>query len=436
MEELDFTPPMAEVYTLPISDIDIYSLAAHVGKELGLEVTHRPYVAVAEPEDEDAELPDLTQLEPSGAIFKVDDQSTTGILIETDGDDLRLSIPPLAYIGDIAFACAFLRLAGVNVPDDKEYFLWEKSQDTIRRYVEMKNVVFVISGAACNYRIVVDWIKDFYPEADTTAKLANVAMENFRRLQHDFWKLHQFASATVTKRDNPSESVHAMVLSPRTGIAWQAEKFLLAVKEGTKIVDPGKFLKAMKGNKHFFQYDVNVFSLTEMPADEWEQICQEIPGDMLTQPRTFLLRWNPSISSYTLERYRENLKQYGKDFCMDWSVWQWEDARKGDLFYMLREGDGINSGIVFRGVFVSDPYEGDDWAGGDRKRRYVNLECYDCADPDAAPKITTEQLDDAMPEYNWHKGHSGELLPTNIASYLNQLWEENNPSNSEKENED
>lgn len=51
---------------------------------------------------------------------------------------------------------------------------------------------------------------------------------------------------------------------------------------------------------------------------------------------------------------------------MNWSVYEWEKAHKGDHYYMLRTGDD-KAGIVFRGVFTSDPYPGEDWAGNGKK---------------------------------------------------------------------
>jgi len=55
---------------------------------------------------------------------------------------------------------------------------------------------------------------------------------------------------------------------------------------------------------------------------------------------------------------------------------------KGDLFYMLRVG-GDNDGIVFQGDFISEPYEDKDWAGTTKKRHYVDIGCYNLAEPRA-----------------------------------------------------
>lgn len=138
---------------------------------------------------------------------------------------------------------------------------------------------------------------------------------------------------------------------------------------------------------------------------------------------TFIMRWNPAISSYTLADYANCRKSPLDIWFMDWSVYEWQSAHAGDYFYMLREGDGVNPGIVFRGKFISDPYEGKDWGG--KKgfvRRYVDMICVDGADAGQSPWLTPEQLEQAIPDINWRRGHSGELLTPDQAEALNGLF--------------
>lgn len=73
---------------------------------------------------------------------------------------------------------------------------------------------------------------------------------------------------------------------------------------------------------------------------------------------TFLLLWNPAISSYTIDHCDEEFdfkeaplgdfiddEQYFS-WDLNWSVREWEKARKGDRFFMLRVGEGQPNGIV------------------------------------------------------------------------------------------
>lgn len=140
------------------------------------------------------------------------------------------------------------------------------------------------------------------------------------------------------------------------------------------------------------------------------------------EPSTFILRWNPAISSFTMKNYRDAITKYPDGWVSNWSVYEYKNAHKGDFFYMVRVGEG-NTGVVFRGEFRSDPYEGDDWAGTDRKRYYVDISCVDFADPDEPATITADKLSEAIPEINWMHGHSGELLSEETAEKLHRLWD-------------
>lgn len=185
----------------------------------------------------------------------------------------------------------------------------------------------------------------------------------------------------------------------------------------TSTLKPGYRNGVILKSGHSFGLDSNVQDNDNAPESKKKEETRR-------SHRTFLLRWNPAISSFKLEYYRNALLKYGTSFCMDWSVWDYENAREGDEFYMLREGDGVNPGLLFRGYFVSDPYTGDDWRGSGRRVYYVDIDCFDCVDPDGPPMIPTETLDKLYPEINWHIGHSGEVLPDNVADALGQLWDE------------
>lgn len=106
---------------------------------------------------------------------------------------------------------------------------------------------------------------------------------------------------------------------------------------------------------------------------------------------------------------------------MNWSVYEWEKAHKGDHYYMLRTGDN-KAGIVFRGVFTSDPYPGEDWAGNGKQRYYMDMDCYDCVPADEQSAITIETLEKSIPSIDWRRGHSGQLLSEEDADKLDKLW--------------
>ena len=154
----------------------------------------------------------------------------------------------------------------------------------------------------------------------------------------------------------------------------------------------------------------------------WKVVFEVLP--MPEEPKTYLMRWNPAISSFTETDYEECVENrvHGM-FRMNWSIREWEEARRGDFFYMLRTGDE-KAGIVFSGQFTSDPYPGDDWAGSTKRRMYVDMICMNPVEPGTKPSLSLERLQKEIPSSDWTKGHSGILLSDNMAKRLDKIWEE------------
>ena len=81
--------------------------------------------------------------------------------------------------------------------------------------------------------------------------------------------------------------------------------------------------------------------------------------------KTYILFWNPAISSYKLDNFQEKLGELEYND-LNWSVWEHEKASCGDRFFMVRCGEG-NTGICMSGYFASDPYKGEDWSGNGKE---------------------------------------------------------------------
>ena len=154
----------------------------------------------------------------------------------------------------------------------------------------------------------------------------------------------------------------------------------------------------------------------------WEVSFEVVP--VPAQAKSYLMRWNPSISSFTEKDFEECVENmvHGM-FRMNWSIREWEEARRGDLFFMMRTGDD-KAGIVFIGQFISDPYPDDDWKGTNKRRMYVDMIITNSVEPGAMPRVSLEKLQKAIPEYEWAKGHSGALLPDDIVTKLDEMCEE------------
>lgn len=171
---------------------------------------------------------------------------------------------------------------------------------------------------------------------------------------------------------------------------------------------------------------VKVDSYGGIPSDE-------IDNDPNRRPNYYILRWNPAISSVTLDDYHKGFEQNWKDNVFDWSIYEWEDAHMGDKFFMLRTGDD-GAGIVYRGEFRSEPYIDKDWNGSTKPRHYCLYTIYDKPSPAyGEPYINLETLEEKIPEIDWRKGHSGQKISEEVADKIESLWNEMTSDGGEPE---
>ena len=162
----------------------------------------------------------------------------------------------------------------------------------------------------------------------------------------------------------------------------------------------------------------------------WEVAFEVVP--VPAEPKRYLMLWNPSISSFTEKDYEECVENmiHGM-FRTNWSINEWEEARRGDMFYMMRVGDD-KAGIVFNGQFISDPYPGEDWAGSTKRRMYVDMICAYPTEPGDKPFLSLTKLQKAIPDFDWSKGHSGVLLSQEVADKLVNLIDGEDDASSER----
>ena len=151
----------------------------------------------------------------------------------------------------------------------------------------------------------------------------------------------------------------------------------------------------------------------------WEVQFEVVP--VPEEPRHYLMRWNPTVSTLTEKGYEDCLASmvHGM-FRINWSIFDWQEARRGDFFYMLRTGDD-KAGIAFYGQFISDPYPDEDWKGSTRRRMYVDMVCMAPGESEGEPLIALEELQKAIPSINWEEGHSGILLSEEEVGQLSRL---------------
>lgn len=148
-----------------------------------------------------------------------------------------------------------------------------------------------------------------------------------------------------------------------------------------------------------------------------------------TKPKSVILKWNPSFSSYPMSGFIQLIYGFAKkDYyeCgdhMDWSVWDYDKIKVGDRVYWVKVGYG-QIGIVGSGVVTSEPYKSEDWSGKGRITYYVDFIPNVLLNPDTVPILTCEELQRAIPDFEWSKGHSGLVLNDDQAQNLDTLWKD------------
>lgn len=140
-------------------------------------------------------------------------------------------------------------------------------------------------------------------------------------------------------------------------------------------------------------------------------------------PRTFIMRWNPEVSNHKLVDFEDSMEAFfDHDFCYDWSIKDYEAAKVGDQFFMLKVGKG-NTGIVMQGTIASLPYKDEDWSGQGRDVRYVRMHPECMIHPDKTTSLlSTDALNIAIPSMSWNEGNSGVLLTREQTLKLEHEW--------------
>lgn len=413
----------ANVYCFDASDsFDINKMIENAAKVLDAAIM------CAEIDPDDEEIQRTTMYIKGGST-----QGIETILLKTGL--FTINLPYLASRTDVALAFTLMREARKLRPelviydgDDKTFAdLSEENEldtyyyrlDNMANIIEKQDAHIGVNGLVHAFRIFPEYIKAQIPDA-SPQEWTYKAFEDFIDIQWNYGDYENFSRATVGSPDG--EEFVARILGNNKGFACVCQKVILYNEKETKIVPIDDFFAATKDNKFIKRLDYAQFVIDKMPDKVWQDFYDSFDVEPIRSPKTYLLRWNPTISSFNLDDYRDVLSKYPGGFSgMNWSVYEWEKAHKGDHYYMLRTGDD-KAGIVFRGVFTSDPYPGEDLAGNGKKRYYMDMDCYDCVPADEQSAIGIEELEKAVPGIDWRRGHSGELLSSEDADRLNELW--------------
>ena len=413
----------ANVYCFDASDsFDINKMKENAAKVLDADIM------CAEMDPEEEEIQRTTMYIKGGST-----QGIETILLKTGL--FTINLPYLASRTDVALAFTLMREAKklrpelvihdgeensfADLSEENEVDTYYYRLDNMANIIEKQDAHIGVNGLMHEFHIFPEYIKSQMPDVgpqDWTYK----AFEDFIDIQWNYGDYENFSRATV---ETDGEEFVARILGNNKGFSCVCQKVILYNEKETKIVPIDDFFEATKDNQYIKRLDYSQFVIDEMPEHVWKAFYDSFDVEPLRKPKTYLLRWNPTISSFKLDEYRRATTEYPDGFRFNWSVYEWEDAHEGDRFYMLRTGDE-NAGIVFRGIFTSEPNSGEDWAGKGKQRYYMDMDCYDCVPADQKPPVNIELLEKEIPDIDWRRGHSGELLSEDEAEKLDLLWSE------------
>ncbi|MBQ3636639.1 MAG: hypothetical protein II951_13640 [Bacteroidales bacterium] len=350
--------------------------------------------------------------------------------------EIMIRVPWLTSIGDIDLAYAYLQAAKRIAPwcnifmdevDDKAFEVREENKIALmtRHFMNMKSLVersrdgFMIAVVGFKRDMMIG--EEKWKVSQDEEMEAIVLMDQFAKIQ---WEYKDYATAShIDVKAKDGEEYTARVVSNSMDTFFGVCQHVVMMRGGNEVKDVPieVFEKAVEGCKYYRRVDCVQFVMKKMPEAEWNELFEKVEGKVIRRPKTYLLRWNPGISSFKIETYKMLTKKYPEGFKMNWSVYEWEEAKEGDRYYMLRTGDD-KAGIVWAGEFLSDPYEGEDWAGKGQPRHYMDIGCWRCVDAKVVPPVDLEKLEKEIPSIDWRTGHSGQLMTEEEAEKMEKLW--------------
>ena len=133
---------------------------------------------------------------------------------------------------------------------------------------------------------------------------------------------------------------------------------------------------------------------------------------------TFILRWNPAVSSYKMKHHKAICKNIESgNYFSDWSIHDWEKLEIGDAFILCQVGTD-KDGIAAIGKFISKAYEEENRCGDGTKAHYADEHFFCNIDRDIETLLSAEKLEKQFLNIDWHGGNSGILLDSETADAL------------------
>lgn len=295
----------ANVYCFDASDsFDINKMIENAAKVLDAAIM------CAEIDPDDEEIQRTTMYIKGGST-----QGIETILLKTGL--FTINLPYLASRTDVALAFTLMREARKLRPelviydgDDKTFAdLSEENEldtyyyrlDNMANIIEKQDAHIGVNGLVHEFHIFPEYIKAQMPNA-SPQEWTYKAFEDFIDIQWNYGDYENFSRATVGSPDG--EEFVARILGNNKGFACVCQKVILYNEKETKIVPIDDFFAATKDNKFIKRLDYAQFVIDKMPDKVWQNFYDSFDVEPIRSPKTYLLRWNPTISSFKLDDYR------------------------------------------------------------------------------------------------------------------------------------
>lgn len=365
--------------------------------------------------------------------------STTGFdVFKNEDGTMRVEFLPTISYGDMLVAFAFLEAVKEQRPRCRIRFKEDKDDLEIDNGTVLalmsfyeKHLLDFFHNNTEEVTIMEGIRHPFYINAKHYVEQSASDEEMLEKFWIDYinlqWKTEDWNWASRANITTPSGETYVAHIINREEDTFYGvgDRVALLKDKEVKMVKREVFLAAMEGNKKFERLDYYQFSLKKMSKREFAKLYDSLEGEIVKQhaPNTYIMRWNPAISSFTMDAFKEAIEQYPEGFGIDWSIWEHDEARPGDKFYMVQVGE-INTGIVWAGTICSEAYQDEDWSGKGRETWYVKCDIELWSEPEGEPLISSKKLSNAIPEIEWNHGHSGMKITNEQAEIIERLLDE------------
>lgn len=361
--------------------------------------------------------------------------STQGVNVKhMIGGNIIVELPWLASKMDVMLCYAFLKAIkkvhrAVHITDEEDKHV-KLTEDEAKEqwYLRRRNMDEIINRG--DKTVIAGILRDFhlnpalYIGRDEAANRIDEAFADFMTVQ---WMNLEAINIREEKRHITEEEELSTirVVDNTEDVFIGVCQYVGMMKGNTcKMVKFEDFCHLMEDQEEFQILDDAQVLLDKMNDEQWNELFDRAGGIIRENFRkTFIMRWNTDISNYKLSEFEDAMEDFfDEGFYYDWSIWDHQKAHIGDKFYMIRTGEGAN-GVVMRGTIIGTPYSDEDWSGKGRKVYYIRMSLSNMIHPERTPLLlTTDELTQAIPDFNWKGGHSGEILSDAQADKLEEAW--------------